>query len=217
MKAKKTDSKTSAAILEAAGRIFAANGFAKSTVREICRKAGVNIAAVNYHFGNKENLYLAVLKRPQKESAAVDVSNPDLYKAKKPEEKLRIYIRSFLTRIMDESSPAWFGRLLAREFTEPTWAFDVLVEETIRPHFEMLNEIVAAITGKKVHDPSVRMSSMSIIGQCLYFRHSRPVISRLYPGEIFGSKHIDVLTEHIVSFSLNGLIKDKKVQTCQKR
>jgi AcrR family transcriptional regulator len=217
MEAKRTDSKTSAAILEAAGRIFAANGFAKSTVREICREAGVNLAAVNYHFGNKENLYLAALKRSQKESSSADLSDPDLYQSKKPDEKLRIYVRSFLARIMDESSPAWFGRLLAREFTEPTWAFDVLVEETIRPRFEMLNEIVAAISGKKIHDPSVRMSSMSIIGQCLYFRHSRPVISRLYPGEIFGSKHIDTLTEHIVSFSLNGLMKGKKVPTCKKR
>ncbi|HON60006.1 MAG TPA: CerR family C-terminal domain-containing protein, partial [Smithella sp.] len=196
MKAKRTDSKTAAAILEAAGKIFAANGFGGSTVREICREAGVNLAAVNYHFGSKEGLYLAVLKRFQKESSVADVSDPDLYQVKNPEEQLKIYIRSFLTRIMDESPPAWFGRLLAREFTEPTWAFDVLVEETIRPRFERLNEIVAAIAGKRVQDPSVRKSSMSIIGQCLYFRHARPVISRLYPGEVFGPKQIDALTEH---------------------
>jgi len=49
---------------------------------------------------------------------------------------------------MDDVHPAWFGRLLAREFTEPTWAFDILVEETIRPSFQLLTEIVAEIIGK---------------------------------------------------------------------
>lgn len=216
MDAKKTNSKTADAIVETAGRIFAAKGFARATVRDICRQAGVNIAAVNYHFGNKENLYLAVLKRYQGD-ASNELPNADIRQAKNPEEQLRLYIRSFLTRIMDESPPAWFGRLLAREFTEPTWAFDILVEETIRPRFEMLNEIVADIAGKNVQHPSVRLSSMSIIGQCLYFRHSHPVISRLYPGEVFGPKQIDVLTRHITAFSLNGMKQENKDKPCKKR
>ena len=48
---------------------------------------------------------------------------------------------------------------------------------------------------------------MSIVGQCLYFRHSHPVITRLFPGEFFGPKQIDELTEHITLFSLHGLMR----------
>jgi len=210
MEDKKSSSKTRAAIMEAAGKVFAEVGYSKATIRDICREAGANIAAINYHFGDKKSLYIAVLKHYQE--IAFRAYPPDLgiKETQKPEEKLRAYIRSFLTRIMDDVHPAWFGRLLAREFTEPTWAFDILVEETIRPSFQLLTEIVAEIIGKNSKERIVRLCSMSIVGQCLYFRHSHPVITRLYPGESFGFKHIKESTEHISFFSLHGLIAEGK-------
>ena len=222
MEDKKASSKTRAAIMEAAGKVFAEVGYSKATVRDICREASANIAAINYHFGDKKGLYLAVLKHYQE--IAFNTYPPDLgiNETQKPEEKLRSYIRSFLTRIMDDGRPAWFGRLLAREFIEPTWAFDILVEETIRPSFQLLTEIVAEIMGKSSKERIVRLCSMSIVGQCLYFRHSNPVITRLYPGESFGSKQINELTDHISLFSLHGLIAEEKkkyleAQKCKKR
>lgn len=222
MEDRKASSNTRAAIMEAAGKVFAEVGYSKATVRDICREAGANIAAINYHFGDKKGLYLAVLKHYQE--IAFKTYPPDLgiKKSQKPEEKLQAYIRSFLTRIMDDGRPAWFGRLLAREFTEPTWAFDILVEETIRPSFQLLTEIVAEITGVSSKERFVRLCSMSIVGQCLYFRHSHPVITRLYPGESFGPKQINELTEHISLLSLHGLIAEGKkkcseVKKCKKR
>lgn len=209
MEDKKTNSKTRDAIMEAAGKIFAEEGYPKATVRNICKHAGANIAAINYHFGDKKGLYLAVLKHYQK--IAFQTHPPDLgiKETQKPEEKLRAFIRAFLMRIMDEGRPTWFGKLLTREFTQPTWAFDILVEETIRPSYKILMGIVAAILGTGAKERNVRLCSMSIVGQCLYFRHSHPVITRLFPGEVFGSKQIEELTDHITVFSLRGLMKEK--------
>ncbi len=48
-------------LLETAGQVFAEQGFRAATVRDICRRAGANIASVNYHFGDKERLYSEVL------------------------------------------------------------------------------------------------------------------------------------------------------------
>jgi len=221
MDIKKTTSKTRVAIMEAAGEIFAEEGYPKATVRDICHQAGANIAAINYHFGDKKGLYLAVLKHYQELSFQAYPPNLGIEKTQSPEEKLKMFIRSFLMRIMDEGRPAWFGKLLAREFTQPTWAFDILVKETIRPSFQILTSIVAALLSKESKEREVRLCSMSIVGQCLYFRHSHPVISRLFPGEVFGPKQIDELTDHITGVSLHGLLRDKnikphKVKICKK-
>ena len=135
--------------MEAAGKIFAEEGYPKATVRDICRQAGANIAAINYHFGDKKGLYLAVLKHYQEISFQTYPPDLGIKETQSPEEKLKAFIRSFLMRIMDEGRPAWFGKLLAREFTQPTWAFDILVKETIRPSFQILTGIVAAILGQR--------------------------------------------------------------------
>ena len=210
MENKKTISKTRAAIIEAAGRIFAEQGYRQATVRDICSHAGANVAAINYHFGDKRELYLAVLKHYQE--IAFQTYPPDLgmQETQKPEEKLRAFIRSFLMRIMDDDRPAWFGKLLAWVFTNQKSAYEILVEENIRPSFQLLTGIIAAILDKSPKDRVVRLCAMSIVGQCLYFRHSHPVITRIYPGEAFGIKQIDELTEHITLFSLRGLMKEKR-------
>jgi AcrR family transcriptional regulator len=221
MNDKKTVSKTRNAIIEAAGKIFAEEGYSKATVREICRQAGANLAAVNYHFGDKKGLYLAVLKYYQDTSFQAYPPDLGIDKFLSPEEKLRAFIRSFLLRMMDEGKPAWFGKLLAREFTQPTWALDILIEDTIRPSFQILMDIVVDILGKGAKERSVLFCSMSIVGQCLYFRHSHPVISRLFPGTVFDSRQLDELTDHISRLSLYGLLqyknlKHSQVKTCKK-
>lgn len=221
MNDKKTISKTGNAIIEAAGKLFAEEGYSRATVREICRQAGANVAAINYHFGDKKGLYLAVLKHYQDTSFQTYPPDLGINKLQSPEEKLRAFIRSFLLRMMDEGKPAWFGKLLAREFAQPTWAFDILIDDTIRPSFQILMAIVADILGKGAKERKVLLCSMSIVGQCLYFRHSHPVISRLFPGTTFDSRQIDELTDHISRISLQGLLqyndsKYQQVKVCKK-
>ena len=56
------DLKTRQRVLEAAVEVFAEQGFRKTTVRDICKRAHANVAAINYHFRDKEGLYTAVLQ-----------------------------------------------------------------------------------------------------------------------------------------------------------
>ena len=50
-------------IIDAAGRVFAERGYKAATVRQICHAAEANVAAVNYYFGDKGQLYLETVKQ----------------------------------------------------------------------------------------------------------------------------------------------------------
>src|SRR6202012_5005215 len=70
-----TGAKVRARLLEAAGEVFARKGFECATSREICLRAGVNLAAVNYHFGGVEALYIAALREAHTRTTWVDRLN----------------------------------------------------------------------------------------------------------------------------------------------
>jgi TetR/AcrR family transcriptional regulator, regulator of cefoperazone and chloramphenicol sensitivity len=92
-------------LLEAAGEVFAERGFRAATVRDICQRARANVAAVNYHFGDKEHLYTAVLKYAF--SCALQKYPPllGLDDTASPEQRLRVFIRSFMLRLLAETVP----------------------------------------------------------------------------------------------------------------
>ncbi len=196
---------TSRQLLEAAAEVFARQGYRATTVREICRAAGANVAAVNYHFGGKEELYSAVLKQAHQCAYEKYPTDLGLRPGATAEQRLAAFVRAFLLRIFGEGRSAWHGKLMAREMIEPTHALDELVAERIRPLAKQLGEIVGALVGRPAGDQRVRMACLSIVGQCLFYHHCRPVISRLFPDEVFGVAEVDRLADHITRFSLAAL------------
>ena len=100
-------------------------GFQNTTTHEICQKAQVNGAAINYHFGSKEQLYLAVLEEAFRRRDDVNVLNPLL----SPEDQFRSLIRLLCMDIFSEDKPAWHKRLVALEMVGPTEALKVVIEK----------------------------------------------------------------------------------------
>ena len=193
-------------LLEAAGQAFAEAGFRDATVREICRRAGANIAAINYHFGDKEMLYLEVLRHAH--GKALEKYPPLLGVAADapPEKKLRAFIHSLLLRIFDKSPTAWHGKVLLREMIEPTAALDSLVEERMRPMADQLRAIVAELLGCRQNDERARLCGMSVVSQCVFYHHCRHVMSRLFPKQLpQGAADIERLADHITRFSLAAM------------
>jgi AcrR family transcriptional regulator len=188
-------------ILNAAGRIFAENGFHATTVRQITQEAGVNLAAVNYHFRDKHELYVNVLKRAHQ--AAVNTAEAD--HAGTPRQRLHTFIRMFLAYLLDPKRPAWQGSLIAREMAQPTPALDRLVAESIEPVKRRISGIVRELVGRDVPETRVGLSCLSIIGQCLHYVHCREMISRLFPKGSGVPRDVETLADHIYKFSLAGL------------
>ena len=192
-------------LLEAAGEVFAAKGFDKATVRDICERAGANVAAVSYYFRDKEGLYREAIKHWSEISRQKYPPDFGLGAGVTAEARLGAFIRSFLFRILDKSRPGWHGKLLTREMVEPTGALDELVESAYRPMNERLRQIVQELGGGRFTKTEVRLCARSIMGQCLYYRHARPVIDRLDPDETFEPADVERLATHVTRFSLEAI------------
>src|SRR3954469_4041424 len=82
-------------LLEAAEDLFAQRGFDGATVREICDRAGMNVAAVNYHFGDKQALFVEAVKSAY--ACATAGLPPTWPPGTPPVEKLRTFIRMMAT------------------------------------------------------------------------------------------------------------------------
>src|SRR5580693_204500 len=139
-------------LLEAAGQVFADVGYRAATVREICERAGANISAVNYHFGDKEQLYRAVLQETYQTAIKKYPADYGLRANATAEERLRAFVHSLLLRIFSEGPSARHGKLMAREMMEPTGALDAVVREDIRPMSALLVSIVSELLGAGADD-----------------------------------------------------------------
>ena len=194
-------------LLEAAGEVFGEVGFKAATIREITRRAGVNIAAVNYYFRDKAELYSAVLLHAQRcavETVGVAES------AGPAEERLRNFIRGMMRHLLDPLRPAWHSRLMAREMAAPTRMLHNLIDEVFRPKVELLGGILRDLADERLSDEEIAHASASIVAQCVFYRQNRPFILRLYPELLGDEETIEKLAEHIASFSLGGMERLKE-------
>ena len=199
-------------ILLEAGPIFAEKGFRATTVREICEQAHVNVASINYYFGDKRQLYhqTVVLAR---EMRVEQVPEPNWDDTTDPQQKLLDFITLILRRLVAMQTEPWQVRLLMREILEPTETCKHLVEEYFRPFFDTLCGIVDDLVGHRLPEPTRNKIGFSIIGQCLYYRFSAEMTRLLIEQQDYVDQYdLDNLAHHIHLFSIGGL---KQYQTLE--
>lgn len=192
-------------LLEAAGEIFAGVGFKAATVRDICRLAKANVAAVHYHFGDKMGLYTALLSEAFEAGLRRYPADMGLPPDAPAEARLHAFVHSFLLRTLGEGRYAWCGKLMARELHEPTEALDHVVATHIVPLSRLIRGIVAEVLGVDPDSPAARLCAMSVVGQCQYIFRSRAVIGKMAPDLQFDAQGIAMLARHITDFSLAAL------------
>ena len=106
---------TRSRLLEAAREIFSQCGFQGATVREICRRADANVAAVNYHFGSKDGLLAEALNF----SALKTLQSANIAANTCPEMRLRLFIRDFMLLLLDDTVAPEMGSSLVALYTAP--------------------------------------------------------------------------------------------------
>jgi AcrR family transcriptional regulator len=194
-------------LLRVAEELFGLVGFRRATVREICERARVNNAMVNYYFGGKEGLYRAVLEFSLTESLRKPHAKATLETQHAgPEERLRAFITEFLMyALANEPTRTRTARLIIREMAEPSEALRWVVDTLIRPVADDVETLVREFLGTRASDEDIRWYAHSIIGQCLHYRSQRPALDHMYPDQKLGPEEARRLADHITRFSLGGL------------
>ena len=188
-------------LLEAAGPVFADRGYDAATVREICRRAGANVAAVNYHFRDKQGLYAQVLLRMAGE-ARIESMRAALDQSASPEEILRRVIRARMQGLGAHRPPDWHFRMVAREFSHPTPAMSRMIDKVSRPLYEGMLNLIGQIIDLPVDNEKTRLCTYSVMGQIMLYALAGPILMKLWSGLKMTTEQMDRIADHIADFSL---------------
>ena len=188
-------------LIDAAGEVFAERGLHAATLQEITARAGVNKAAVNYHFRDKLELYAAVVRHClsfRAELTPEEMTGP-------PEQCLRTLIAHIIREMLDPSKPPWRAAIIHHELAQPTAALDAVMEELIVPRSRLQRDIVRRILGPRASEKKVARVTLSIVSQCLMYLHDWRIIGRLHPILADDARRPEEIARHIADFSLAAL------------
>ncbi|MDZ4658483.1 MAG: CerR family C-terminal domain-containing protein [Bythopirellula sp.] len=191
-------------LLEAAGEMFSERGFENTTVRDICQEAGANLAAVNYHFGDKERLYTEAVLRAHR-WCLERVSLPDWDESTTAEQKLADFIVTFFRRVLNRPGDAWQPRLVMREVLQPSAACAEMARSNIRPEFELLKGILRELLPDDLSVEELHLTAFSVVGQCLFYFFADGVIRNLIVAEEYAGNDAEKLAAHVTKFCLAAI------------
>lgn len=203
---------TKSRLLTAAGELFAERGFEGATARQICDRAGVNLAAINYHFKSKEQLYIEAVKAAapvfHEELAELEVKlleTPAEMRRERAAELLKTYIRLLMHHMVGVQVPDWKIKLIMREMLEPTGSCQVFFHQHVQRNFEILMRILNLLLPPSTPQHRRIQTALSIVSQCVHYRMARDIIRKLVPNSDDSTFGPDALATHIIEFVFSAL------------
>ena len=196
--------KTRDRLLMAASRIFAEHGFQESTIADMCEQAETNIASVNYHFGDKESLYLEAWRYAFNQELNLYPSDGGVSEDAPAEQRLAGRIRSLIARVADENSYSF--AIINKEMAQPTRLLADILEKEINPQRLKMLALLKECLGQSASEQRIQYCHTSIMGQCFQLLRLKHMQSARhfpnYSSELSDSK---AFAEHVVQFSLAGI------------
>ncbi|MGH7508143.1 MAG: TetR/AcrR family transcriptional regulator [Gemmatimonadales bacterium] len=192
-------------ILDAAERLFAEQGFARTTVKQIGRAAGVNSALLYYYFGDKELLYRSVLERLV--GGLVSRTLGGLGVDTSPPARVRGFIEAQVeTIIANPRLPRLFMReMLDHEASHAVEHIQRLAATSFKGLCDTIREGQELGIFRSDIDP--QFAAISTVGQVAYFFLARPAVRILLGSgkKDLSPRTVQLFAGHAADFALAAL------------
>ena len=197
---------TQAKIIAAAGPIFAERGFRDATVREICDAAGVGLASVNYHFRDKQQLYVQVVETAFDEHVLDGPPMPTWPPGTPVETRLREWIERLTYKVTASPKDSWQDRLLTRELQAPTPACEPVLHKRIDSEMSPLLAILEEVLLPEATPGDRWRVALSIVGQVMLYDCHRDLVRLMVPEpDAAGFFEPPRIAEHVTRMLLAAL------------
>lgn len=197
-------------ILQAAGEVFAARGYRDATVAEICRRAKANSAAINYHFNDKESLYVEVWRQSATDAMRLYPFDGGIPTEAPVQERLRGFLVATLKRMTDRGRLGMFHQLRLMEMANPTGLIDRVRWQAIQPMRVHVHRLLTELLGSGTSEPELTYCELNLLGPCLM---AQMTCQHNVRG-IDGGQSLDVesFADHCTEFLLAGIkaIRDRR-------
>ena len=210
MHAVKPEHITRTRILDAAEELFMLHGFEGTSMRQLTSRAGVNLAAVNYHFGSKDALIEAVFRRRLDPMNAARLAALERLEDPSAEDIIRAFIRPGLRLVEDAKGGGRnFTRLLGRTYTEPAKRLRALIGQMYAPTMERYKAALQRALPQMPADELVwRMHFMfGTLAYTLAATDTVQLIAGCKPEDRYDA---ELLEERLAAFLLAGLMAPLK-------
>ena len=195
-------------LIEAAARLFAENGYAATSVRDLTAAAECNLAAVNYHFGSKQGLYEQVFKDMlgalrQQRIAAVKAVLDEAVARQHIEMVLCAFAEAFLEPLIDQERGQLKVQLFMRELADPQLPSRMFIEEMVEPIQGIMVDAMSR-TCPGLEPGAALLCLHSLVAQLIHLVQTRKLFAEA-PRLNKVMKDLEGAVEHIIRFSAAGV------------
>lgn len=196
-------------LLQAAAEVFAEVGYHAATTREICRRAGVNLASIHYYYGDKAELYREVFRLPFLSECNV-FATLDIVQVSLQEALNSFYSWLFPPVAEEDPMQQLFMRLHAREEAEPSGVLGDAMVQAFRPNHEKMQALLCREFGLKKPDAEVDRLTFAVIGLATVYFHNRTAVNNFAPHLIDGQKSREAMAERLVAYAVALIEAERK-------
>ena len=207
-------------ILQTAYRLFGERSLEDVSVRELAKEANVNISSINYYYGSKEELYLAVVNSITEMMAQKATEFTNAFHAAQKDavatDAFYIYWLNYLLEMIARliigrlKENNYLHRIIIREQMTPSKGFELLYQKGLEPVLTILDDLIARISNQAVNSPEVRARTHTLLGQIVIFSVQQITITQRMPFlEETQGENMDIIIRTILEnteYILWGLV-----------